>query len=85
MYISVELSYYPLADEYLTPISTLIDKLKASELEVHPNRMSTQIFGDHETVMRVLGELMAWSFEEYGKAVFVAKFLAGDRRPHDTP
>ncbi len=85
MNISVEISYYPLAEDYITPIRAFIDRLQDSGLEVHSNRMSTQIFGEHTAVMKVLGELMAWSFETYGKAVFVAKFLEGDRRPHSDP
>jgi hypothetical protein len=43
--------------------------------------MSTELFGDYDDVMGVLSDAMKWSFENYGKSVFVAKIMAGDRRP----
>lgn len=81
MYLSVQLSCYPLADDYKPPIHALIKRLEKSGLEVYPGRMSTEIFGEYDEVMKVLSETMKWSFETYGRAVFVAKIMAGDRRP----
>ena len=83
MYLSVQLSYYPLTDDFKPPVKEVVKKLEASGLEVHPNRMSTQVFDEFDTVMGALSEVMKWSFETYGKAVFVANFLEGDRRPKD--
>ncbi|WP_111497860.1 YkoF family thiamine/hydroxymethylpyrimidine-binding protein [Marinobacter bohaiensis] len=83
MYLSVQISHYPLQDDYKPCIKQVIERLKSSELEVHPNRMSTQVFGEFDDVMRVLSETMKWSFETHGKAVFTANFLEGDRRPAD--
>lgn len=81
MYLSVQLSYYPLHEEYKAPIKALIKRLESSGLEVYPNRMSTQIFGEFDEVMKILSDTMKWSFQQFGKAVFVANFLEGDRRP----
>ncbi|MDX1757361.1 MAG: thiamine-binding protein [Marinobacter sp.] len=81
MYLSVQLSYYPFNDDFKPPIKDVIARLQASGLEVYPNRMSTQLFGEFDAVMAALSEAMKWSFERYGKAVFVANFLEGDRRP----
>ncbi|HET8801708.1 MAG TPA: thiamine-binding protein [Marinobacter sp.] len=81
MFLSVQLSCYPLKDEYKQPIRDLIARLEQSGLEVHAGRMSTEMFGEYDEVMRVLSETMKWSFETYGKAVFVAKIMEGDRRP----
>jgi uncharacterized protein YqgV (UPF0045/DUF77 family) len=78
--LSVELSYYPLTQDYKPPIRELIDSLQASGVDVRPGSMSTQLFGDYEQVMEVLSEAMKWSFETHGKAAFVAKFIEGDRR-----
>ncbi|MBS3803044.1 MAG: thiamine-binding protein [Oleiphilaceae bacterium] len=83
MYLSVQLSYYPLADDFKPPIKAIVARLEQSGLEVWANRMSTQIFGDFDAVMSVLSDAMKWSFETYGKAVFVANFMEGDRRPRD--
>ena len=81
MYLSVQLSCYPLADDYKPPIRALIERLEQSGLEVHAGRMSTEMFGEYDEVMKVLSDTMKWSFEKYGKAVFVAKIMEGDRRP----
>lgn len=81
MYLSMQLSYYPLTDDFKPPVKAVIKHLEASGLEVHSNRMSTQVFGEFDAVMAALAELMKWSFETYGKAAFTANFLEGDRRP----
>ncbi|WP_346795659.1 thiamine-binding protein [Halomonas sp. Bachu 37] len=82
MYLSVQLSYYPLSDDFKPAVREVVKCLqRQSELEVYPNRMSTQVFGEVDAVMAALGEVMKWSFETYGKAVFVANILEGDRRP----
>jgi len=82
MYISVELSFYPLKDEYKPAILDFIAKLKQETgIEVISNRISTQIFGPHNEVMSVLSDLMRVSFEQFGTCVFVAKFINSDRRP----
>ncbi|MGF2688554.1 YkoF family thiamine/hydroxymethylpyrimidine-binding protein [Marinobacter sp. DUT-3] len=81
MYLSVQLSCYPLKEDYEQPIWDLIDRLKQTGLEVYPGRMSTELFGEYDEVMKVLSDTMKWSFETYGKAVFVAKMMEGDRRP----
>lgn len=81
MYLSVQLSYYPFNEDFKPPIKDVIARLQGSGLEVYPNRMSTQVFGEFDAVMEALSDTMKWSFERYGKAVFVANFLEGDRRP----
>lgn len=81
MFLSVQLSCYPLKDDYKQPIRDLIGRLEQTGLEVYPGRMSTEIFGEYDDVMKTLSDTMKWSFETYGKAVFVAKIMEGDRRP----
>ena len=82
MQLSVELSFYPLQDDYKAPIKQVIAKLKSlPSIEVHANRMSTQIFGDFDDVTKALNETMKWSFNQFGQAVFVAKMMNSDRRP----
>ncbi len=83
MYLSVQLSYYPFDANFKPPIKEVIARLQDSGLEVYPNRMSTQVFGEFDAVMQALSDTMKWSFERFGKAVFVANFLQGDRRPKD--
>jgi uncharacterized protein YqgV (UPF0045/DUF77 family) len=81
MFVSVQLSQYPLQDDYKDPIRELIARLESSGLEVYPGRMSTELFGEYDEVMQVVSDAMKWSFETWGKSVFVAKIMEGDRRP----
>ena len=76
MDVGVEISLYPLHQQYLAPIQDFIDRVNADRaLRVVTNSMSTQIFGEYEAVMqRLLRELRA-SFEANDKAVFVMKIL----------
>lgn len=82
MHLSVEISKYPLADDYITPIKGFIEQLnRYPDLKVLTNTMSTQVFGEYDTVMQALQACIKWSFEHYGKVVFVVKFIHGDLRP----
>ncbi|MFY8273497.1 hypothetical protein AAEU32_05180 [Pseudoalteromonas sp. SSDWG2] len=84
MKLSVEISKYPLHQDYIPFIKDFIDRLNAHEgLKVITNTMSTQIFGDYDLVMAVLSREMKRSYEQFGKAVFVCKFLHGDLSPAD--
>lgn len=82
MQTSVEISLYPLRKDYGTTILQFIDRLKKrSQLEVHVNTMSTQVFGDYDEVMRVLTQEMKTVFEEESDKVFTVKILNTDLRP----
>ncbi|WP_020408293.1 hypothetical protein [Hahella ganghwensis] len=82
MELSVELSFYPFNADFKPPVKDVIAKLNSfTDIEVHSNRMSTQVFGEFDKVMTALNQTMAWSFEKYGHCVFVAKYMQGDRRP----
>ena len=82
MKISVELSLYPLDDKFLPIIQDIVKRLTGDKrVEAIVNTMSTQIFGDFESVMAVVNETVEYSFKTYGKQVFVAKFLNSDVKP----
>ncbi|MGB0833532.1 MAG: hypothetical protein ACPGR2_03360 [Psychrobium sp.] len=88
MMLSVEISNYPLNEEYIAPIKDFINRLLANDkLRVSCNTMSTQIFGEHDEVMQVLSAEMKDSFERFGKMIFVCKFINSDLdpalKPHD--
>ncbi|MGX5175170.1 YkoF family thiamine/hydroxymethylpyrimidine-binding protein [Aliikangiella sp. IMCC44653] len=79
MRISLELSLYPLSDDFLSIIKEVVEMLNAqSDVECVTNSMSTQVFGEYDAVMSLLNKVVRFSFEKYGKQVFVAKFLNGD-------
>jgi len=79
MQVMVELSLYPLVNEYILPIQDFIDRLNSySDITVSTSSTSTQVTGDYGVVMKVLGEEMQRTHEEVGQAIFVAKFLNFD-------
>ena len=86
MEISVEISKYPLADDYIPAIKRFIDRLNTIDgLAVVTNTMSTQVFGDHDLVMNTLRDEMKLSWETYGKAIFVCKFIGVNLDPALNP
>ena len=82
MVISVELSLYPLMDDYLSVIKSFIKDLEQIDhVEVIRNGMSTQLFGEFSVVMPAVSNLLEQSFSKFGKQILVAKFFNDDRRP----
>lgn len=82
MKISLEISLYPLDSNFLSIIQDIVERLnKDKRIKCYTNTMSTQVFGEFDEVMDVLKETVAYSFNEYGKQVFVAKFLNSDVEP----
>ena len=76
MNIGVEISLYPLQEDYIPPIRGFIERLNADgRFRVVTNDMSTQIFGRYEEVMEVLTRELRPTFERDGKSIFVMKVL----------
>ncbi|HJN53359.1 MAG: hypothetical protein QGI68_05385 [Pseudomonadales bacterium] len=81
MKLSVEISMYAMKDDFFPAVDAFLADLNASaEIEVKTSSISTQLFGEYEAVMELLQTAMKKSFQEYGKACFVTKFLQGDTR-----
>ena len=75
MKISVDISYYPLNDEYVTPIQDFISRLnKHTNLVAQTNGMSTQVFGEYDYVMNAITTEIKKSFE-IPHSVFVLKVI----------
>lgn len=86
MDISVEISKYPLADDYIPPIQSFIDRLNSvTGIKVITNTMSTQVFGDYDLVMNTLKAEIKHSYETFGKAIFVCKFIGVNLDPALNP
>jgi uncharacterized protein YqgV (UPF0045/DUF77 family) len=76
MDIGVEISLYPLHQQYIPPIQDFIDRLNLDRrLRVVTNSMSTQVFGDYDAVMQTLVRELRSTLEGNDKAVFVMKVL----------
>ena len=81
MKASVDISLYPLADEYIPAIQEFIDRVQEyPEVAVIRNDLSTQLYGDYEQIMDLLKVELRLSWEKYGKSIFVIKFLRDDLR-----
>lgn len=79
--LTVEISLYPLHEDYIPPIKDFIERLNSySELYVVTSATSTQVCGDYDVVMDVMHKEMKKTHDEIGKAVFVCKFLNLDIR-----
>lgn len=81
MMLSVEISLYPLTEQYVPVILDFIERMRGYPgLDVQSNALSTQVFGDYAEVMAAVGAELRHSFETHGAAVLVAKFVPGDAR-----
>lgn len=79
MKISVEISMYPLTRDYEAPIIQFIEQLNQhSGLKVTTNTMSTQIFGDYDTVMQVLTPEIRTAFMAEPTTIMVMKIINAD-------
>lgn len=73
MGITVEISYYALAEEYGSPVKEFLRALNAHEsITIEPGVMSTMIAGEYDDVMRLLTETVRPFMEKY-PSVFVLK------------
>ncbi len=76
MDIGVEISLYPLHQDFIPPIQDFIDRLNTEpRLRIVTNSMSTQVFGDYDAVMKTLVRELRSTLEANDKAVFVMKVL----------
>ena len=84
MRTTIDVSLYPLADEFIPAIDDFIARLhEHAGLSVHTNPVSTRIVGDYDTVMDALKAEIRRSFERHGKSVFVLKVLNAGDAPRD--
>jgi len=76
MRIAVDISLYPLDENFVPPIQDVIKRLNQHEsLEIVTNPMSTQIRGEYDVVMEAITQEIRKSFEQIPKAVFAIKIL----------
>jgi uncharacterized protein YqgV (UPF0045/DUF77 family) len=77
MRISIDISLYPLNEEYIAPIKSFIAAVNATAgLEVTTNSMSTQIRGESDIIFNLLKTEVPKVFEE-NRAAFIIKVIKG--------
>lgn len=76
MKVAVDISLYPLHENFIPPIKDVIERLNGyQELDVTTNSMSTQLRGDYDAVMGALTTEMRTTFGQLPKAVFAMRIL----------
>jgi uncharacterized protein YqgV (UPF0045/DUF77 family) len=85
MIATAEISLYPLHENYEEVIIEYILKLKEyNGLRVETNGMSTQVFGEYDTLMAAIAAESKTVFES-GKAVLLIKLIGADRSKENLP
>ena len=76
MKVAVDISLYPLNEDFIPPIDDVIERLNRYEgVEVSTNAMSTQLRGDYDEVMKAISREIRTTFERLPHAVFAIKIL----------
>lgn len=79
MKITLDISMYPLREDYETQILNFIEFIKTnSKFEMRVNALSTQLQGEQKEVMDTVNEAINEVYKEGMRAVFVLKILPGD-------
>jgi uncharacterized protein YqgV (UPF0045/DUF77 family) len=77
--LTAELSLYPLQDNYIDVIDAFIDAAhEYDEITIVTNAMSTQVCGDYDRVMALVGQGLKTSYEKFGAQVLVCKLIPGE-------
>jgi uncharacterized protein YqgV (UPF0045/DUF77 family) len=83
MKISVELTLTPLQDDFEPAIIHFIKKLRASNLQVLENPLSTQVYGEYDEVMHALTTEIKEAFELIEKGLLYMKIVKSDRHDYE--
>ena len=83
MKISVELTLMPLQNDYEDHIKAFIKKLRASTFTVLENPLSTQVYGDYDTLMPFLSQEIKTSFEQQNGSILNMKIVKTDRSDYE--
>jgi uncharacterized protein YqgV (UPF0045/DUF77 family) len=77
--LTAELSLYPLQDNYLDVINAFIETAhEYDEITIVTNAMSTQVCGDYDRVLSLVGRGLKSSYEKFGRQVLVCKLIPGE-------
>jgi uncharacterized protein YqgV (UPF0045/DUF77 family) len=79
MNITVDISMYPLAQDYKPAIKKFIRELRThDDVEIVTNQMSTQLRGEMDIVTTALNDCMRNTLRGGTKVVFVARYINAD-------
>uniref|UniRef100_UPI004047D00F thiamine-binding protein n=1 Tax=Polaribacter sp. TaxID=1920175 RepID=UPI004047D00F len=83
MNVSIELTLLPLQDNFETPIKNFIKELRASKFQVLENAMSTQIYGEYDSLMLFLTQAIKTSFQKQENVLVNLKMVKSDRSNYE--
>jgi uncharacterized protein YqgV (UPF0045/DUF77 family) len=83
MKVSVDLTLSPLQNDYEIHVVNFIKALRNSNFTVLENPLSTQIFGNFDTLMPFLNEQIKESFENQDICVLTMKIVKTDRSDYE--
>jgi len=83
MEVSVEISLYPLQEEYEPAIQDFIRALRESGLRMMETPLSTLVFGSYDEVMRVVTREMKETLGHLPDGVFQLKVVSGNRSDYE--
>lgn len=69
----------PLSDDFEPTIKTFIKKIRTLNFKVIENPLSTQIFGEYDTLMSCIQKTIKETFEEESFVMLNMKIVKGDR------
>ena len=84
MNISVDLTLSPLQDDYETHVINFIKRLRSSEFTVLENPLSTQVYGNFDTLMPFLTQEIKRSFADVDISVLQMKIVKTDRSEYES-
>jgi uncharacterized protein YqgV (UPF0045/DUF77 family) len=66
MFVTLEISYYPLSNEFENPINEFIDRISANnKIKIQSGTMSSLISGDYSEVTKTITETMGILMEKH--------------------
>ena len=83
MKVSIELTLTPLSDDFEPTIKNFIKKIRNLDFEVIENPLSTQIFGEYDTLMTCIQKTIKETFEEESFVMLNMKIVKGDRSKYE--
>ena len=83
MKLSIELTLTPLKKDFIPTIKSFILQLRSLGFIVKENPLSTQIYGDFDSVMQSLVPLIKNTFKDEEAIMLHLKMVKGDRSEYE--
>lgn len=83
MKVSIDLTLSPLQNDYEAHVINFIKALRNSDFTVLENPLSTQIYGDYDTLMPFLNDQIKESFDNQNICVLTMKIVKTDRSDYE--